>query len=150
MRNVHRFCYKGELLSAFWNNFSQPATTWFVAIQVNSWTVKRATSLLNSFAVMLRKLHVFVACFTITLSMGVGERSTLPGFLAPCSRACYVGYSVTCTKSNDNDTNNLNFRHLIMGFCEWKCQDLQQERNLTSKRLKSMYIPFLHNHAVTT
>ena len=43
------FLQKVELLFTFCINFSQPATTWFVARQVWKWVVRRATSFFNSF-----------------------------------------------------------------------------------------------------
>ena len=65
--NMYRFCWKVELLSTFCKNFSQPATTWFVARQVGTWEVKRATSFSTCFAAMLQnKLHVFVSRFTVS------------------------------------------------------------------------------------
>ena len=55
------FVAKVELLSVFWDNFSQLATTWFVASQVWTWVVKRAESLFNSFCInVANKLHIFL------------------------------------------------------------------------------------------
>ena len=53
------FVAKVELLSTFWNNFSQPVTTWFVAIQVWTWVVKQAESLFNSFCRNVAKQDAF-------------------------------------------------------------------------------------------
>ena len=60
--NMYRFCWKVELLSTFCKNFSQPATTWFVARQVGTWEVKRATSFFNLFCSNVAK-QVACVCF---------------------------------------------------------------------------------------
>ena len=59
---MYRFSCKKWTTLYFWNNFSQPATTWFVALR-HSWVVKRATLLFTRFAAMSQKRHVFCCAF---------------------------------------------------------------------------------------
>ena len=79
-RNMCRPCCKKQLFSAFCNNFSQTETTWFVARQVWTWVLKRATFLSTRLAAMLQnKLHVFVACFTPPFAAAWSSNCSLYG-----------------------------------------------------------------------
>ena len=70
MYNVQILLQKVELLSTFCNNFSQPATTSFVATQVLTWVEKHATSLLYSFCRNVAK-QVARSCGPFTLIFNV-------------------------------------------------------------------------------
>ena len=53
-RKMRKFFCKNQNFSTFCDNFSQPATTLFVARQVGTWVVKRASSLFKSFCSDIR------------------------------------------------------------------------------------------------
>ena len=65
LSNIADFGSKSRTTPLLCNNFSQPATTWFVAWRVLMWVVKRATSLVNSF--LTRFFCPFYRAFTGTL-----------------------------------------------------------------------------------
>ena len=81
-----------ELLSTLYKNLSQPATTWFVARQVWTWVVKRATSLLNSFYSNVAKQVTRFCCpFTMRQSslkvrhrIILTRKELMKKYMSPC------------------------------------------------------------------